>query len=254
MKIYVKSNGILKNIIISLWVLSLTWLEFLLSYLRKMSIFCTKQSCLPHDDEDLRVAINSVFNTGKALRKFSHVYKTKALIKKQKHSWAYPIWVCICVNSDFWLWFVIYWKVFFHKFVLANRESYRREGILKHGGRGRSNGERGAFGAYGNDGARRYRRNPAAEASAAFRSQDGHGANRGARYRGINGNREENGAYGFCAEETHSQEDGAGLDQHIFQEFEREQEVMKHLNVYQHMTCNISAIHNDYIFVFQILK
>ncbi|XP_049980083.1 nik-related protein kinase isoform X4 [Alexandromys fortis] len=104
------------------------------------------------------------------------------------------------------------------------RESYRREGILKHGGRGRSNGERGAFGAYGNDGARRYRRNPAAEASAAFRSQDGHGANRGARYRGINGNREENGAYGFCAEETHSQEDGAGLDQHIFQEFEREQE------------------------------
>ncbi|XP_005367427.1 nik-related protein kinase [Microtus ochrogaster] len=104
------------------------------------------------------------------------------------------------------------------------RESYRREGILKHGGRGGNNGERGAFGAYGNDGVRRYRGNPSAEASAAFRSQDGHGANRGARYRGINGNREENGAYGFCAEETHSQEDGAGLDQHIFQEFEREQE------------------------------
>ncbi|XP_075812998.1 nik-related protein kinase [Microtus pennsylvanicus] len=104
------------------------------------------------------------------------------------------------------------------------RESYRREGILKHGGRGGRNGEWGAFGAYGNDGARKYRRNPAAEASAAFRSQDGRGANRGARYRGINGNREENGAYGYCAEETHSQEDGAGLDQHIFQEFEREQE------------------------------
>ncbi|XP_041492978.1 nik-related protein kinase-like [Microtus oregoni] len=106
----------------------------------------------------------------------------------------------------------------------GSRESYRREGILKHGGRGGRNGERGAFGAYGNDGARKYRGNPAAEASAAFRSQDGHGANRGARYRGINGNREENGAYGFCADEIHSQEDGAGLDQHIFQEFEREQE------------------------------
>ncbi|XP_057615622.1 nik-related protein kinase [Chionomys nivalis] len=104
------------------------------------------------------------------------------------------------------------------------RTSYRREGILKHGGRGGSNGQRGAFGAYGNDGAQRYRGNPAAEASAAFRSHDGHGANRGARYRGIHGNREENGAYGFCAEETHSQEDAAGLDQHIFQEFEREQE------------------------------
>lgn len=130
--------------------------------------------------------------------------------------------------------------VFFHEFVLANRASYRREGILKHGGRGGSKGQWGASGACGSDGAKRYRGNPAAEASAAFRSHDGHGANRGARYRGVNRNREENGAYGFCAEESHLQEDGAGLDQHIFQEFEREQEVMKHLNVYQHMTCNIS--------------
>lgn len=121
--------------------------------------------------------------------------------------------------------------VFFHEFVLANRASYRREGILKHGGRGGSKGQWRASGACGND---------AAEASAAFRSHDGHGANRGARYRGVNRNREENGAYGFYAEESHLQEDGAGLDQHIFQEFEREQEVMKHLNVYQHMTCNIS--------------
>ncbi|XP_038171728.1 nik-related protein kinase [Arvicola amphibius] len=104
------------------------------------------------------------------------------------------------------------------------RASYRREGILKRGGRGGSNGQRGVFGAYGNDVAERYRGNPAAEASAAFRSQDGHGADRGARYRGVNGNVEENGAYGFSAEEIYSQEDGAGLDQHIFQEFEREQE------------------------------
>lgn len=132
--------------------------------------------------------------------------------------------------------------VFFHKFVLANRASYCREGILKHGGRGGSNGQRGTFGACRNDGAKRYRGNPAAEASAAFRSQDGYGANRGARFRGVNGNREESGAYGFCAEETHSQEDGAGLDQHIFQEFEHEEEVMKHLIVYQHVTCNITAI------------
>ncbi|KAK7799319.1 hypothetical protein U0070_008042 [Myodes glareolus] len=95
------------------------------------------------------------------------------------------------------------------------RASYRREGILKHGGRGGSKGQWRASGACGND---------AAEASAAFRSHDGHGANRGARYRGVNRNREENGAYGFYAEESHLQEDGAGLDQHIFQEFEREQE------------------------------
>ncbi|XP_040600384.1 nik-related protein kinase [Mesocricetus auratus] len=104
------------------------------------------------------------------------------------------------------------------------RASYRRQGILKKGGSGGSNVQRGAFRAYRNNGARGYQGNSAAEASAAFRDQDGHGANRGNRYRGVNDSSEENGAYGFCREEAYSQEDGAGLDQHIFQDFEHEQE------------------------------
>ncbi|KAL6091225.1 hypothetical protein STEG23_029687, partial [Scotinomys teguina] len=102
------------------------------------------------------------------------------------------------------------------------RASHRRGGILKHSGGG--NGQQGAFRAYRNNGAKSYHGNTAGGASAAFRRQDGHGATGGNRYRGGNGSSEENGAFGFYEEETYSQRDGAGLDQHIFQDFEHEHE------------------------------
>ncbi|OBS77169.1 hypothetical protein A6R68_16376, partial [Neotoma lepida] len=104
------------------------------------------------------------------------------------------------------------------------RTSYRKGGILKNVGSGGGNAQQGAFRAYRNNGAKRYHGNTAGEASAAFRSQDGHGASGGNRYRGVNRSNEENGAFGFHGEETHSQRDGAGLDQHVFQDFEHEQE------------------------------
>lgn len=106
----------------------------------------------------------------------------------------------------------------------CNRASYRRGGILKNSGGG--NVQQGAFRPYRNNGAKGYRGNSAGGASAAFRNQDGHGANGGNRYRGANGSSEEHGAFGFD-EEIHSQNDGAGLDQHIFQDFEHVREVMK---------------------------
>ncbi|KAL1766843.1 nik-related protein kinase [Sigmodon hispidus] len=99
------------------------------------------------------------------------------------------------------------------------RASYRREGILKQVGSGGRNAQRGAFRAYRDGGARRCPGNSAGEASAAFRSQDGYAANRGNRYRGGNGSNEENGAFGFYGDEA-----GAGIDQHIFQDLEQEQE------------------------------
>ncbi|XP_076418933.1 nik-related protein kinase isoform X3 [Peromyscus maniculatus bairdii] len=101
------------------------------------------------------------------------------------------------------------------------RASYRRGGILKNSGGG--NVQQGAFRPYRNNGAKGYRGNSAGGASAAFRNQDGHGANGGNRYRGANGSSEEHGAFGFD-EEIHSQNDGAGLDQHIFQDFEHVRE------------------------------
>ncbi|XP_035306153.1 nik-related protein kinase isoform X2 [Cricetulus griseus] len=90
--------------------------------------------------------------------------------------------------------------------------SYRRQGILKKAGSGGNNVQQGAFGAYKNSGASGYQGNSAAGASASFRDLDGHGAYGGNRYRGLNESSEENGAY------------GAGLDEHIFQDFEHEQE------------------------------
>ncbi|ERE65360.1 nik-related protein kinase [Cricetulus griseus] len=102
--------------------------------------------------------------------------------------------------------------------------SYRRQGILKKAGSGGNNVQQGAFGAYKNSGASGYQGNSAAGASASFRDLDGHGAYGGNRYRGLNESSEENGACGFYREEAHAQEDGAGLDEHIFQDFEHEQE------------------------------
>ncbi|XP_036031562.1 nik-related protein kinase [Onychomys torridus] len=101
------------------------------------------------------------------------------------------------------------------------RASYRRGGILKNSGGG--NVQQGAFRAYRNNGAKSYSADYAGEASAACRSQDGHGASGRNRYRGANGSSEENGAFGFD-EEIHSQKDEAELDQLIFQDFEHGQE------------------------------
>lgn len=132
----------------------------------------------------------------------------------------------------------------FHSFVLVNSASYRRQGILKKAGSGGNNVQQGAFGAYKNSGASGYQGNSAAGASASFRDLDGHGAYGGNRYRGLNESSEENGACGFYREEAHAQEDGAGLDEHIFQDFEHEQEVMKHLKTRIYFSCKLISAHD----------
>ncbi|XP_028626160.1 nik-related protein kinase [Grammomys surdaster] len=92
------------------------------------------------------------------------------------------------------------------------RANYRRGGILKNAGNDRHDLNRGAFRAYGDNEAGNYR-GAAGGASAAFGNLEGHEANRrsrrGNRYRGANGGNEENGA--------------CGVD-HVFPDFEREQE------------------------------
>lgn len=110
---------------------------------------------------------------------------------------------------------------------------------MKNAGNDGRDLRRGAFRAYGDNEASNYH-GAASGASAAFGSQEGHeghmGGRRGNRYREVNGSSGENGACGF-------HRDGAGLDQqHVFPDFENEQEVMK---VY--FSCKCMSAHDMYV-------